>query len=280
MNKLAGIVMGVAVMAGQVFASGGGAINPGSSSRIAGTRFIRNTVLQQGVLRDLQAIDSSRRSMFRADVFLNQWEDEAAGAEGSKYGINPALIFGDALEVTLLLPLHMSDIDGVEQKMYHYGADLTLQANVHENFKIGLHGTYVRDQWEEDDMGDATGYINAGGYASIFVPLGGASLALGCVYDYGQPEDEDENGEDDGISTLIPAVNLGIPLNSSLGVNLYGMYYYNLDRDLKDADYLDAGADLVVALGETWAISIGGKMAVGLDDLDSMEAYFGSEWRF
>ncbi len=59
-----------------------------------------------------------------------------------------------------------------------------------------------------------------------------------------------------------------------------GIYYYHTDSDLEDANYLDAGGDVVIAMGETWIVSVGAKATLGLDEFDSIEGYVGSEWHF
>jgi hypothetical protein len=248
-------------------------VDPRTSASISAAKFIRSSVLQQSAPATVAG--SAHRSAFRADVFYNQWEGEFT--EGSVYGINPTLVFGDGLEVTIRVPLHMSELDGADTKVYHYGADLTLQANASDNFKFGAHAAYIRDQVEDDDVSDATGYISGGPYFSLRIPLGSPSLTVGCLYEYGMPED----GEDgDETSVVVPAVNLGLPLSDSLGVNVYGIYYYHTDSELSDYNYLDVGGDLVIAMGDTWLVSVGAKTIVGLDSLDSIEGYLGSEWRF
>ncbi|MDP6491442.1 MAG: hypothetical protein QGG69_06720, partial [Kiritimatiellia bacterium] len=62
--------------------------------------------------------------------------------------------------------------------------------------------------------------------------------------------------------------------------NIYGMYYYHTDSELSDYNFLDAGAELALMMGETWAVQIGGRAVLGLDHYDSVEAYLGSEWAF
>jgi len=248
-------------------------VEPRSSASISASKFIRSAVLQQST--PSAAAGSAHRSAFRADAFYNQWEGEFS--KGAVYGINPTLVFGDGLEVTIRVPLHMSEIDGSDTKVYHYGADITLQANASENFKLGVHAAYIRDQVEDGDVADATGYFNGGPYVSLRIPMGQPSLTVGCLYEYGMPED----GEDgDETSVVVPAVNLGLPLSESVGVNVYGIYYYHTDSELSDYNYIDAGGDLVIAMGDTWIVSIGAKTIVGLDSLDSIEGYLGSEWRF
>ena len=33
-------------------------------------------------------------------------------------------------------------------------------------------------------------------------------------------------------------------------------------------------------MGETWGVQVGARTVIGLDHLDSIEAYLGSEWAF
>lgn len=235
---------------------------------------IRSTILQPVAPND----DGSGRrhsGSFRADIFYNTWEGDYS--EGVTYGLIPSIAFGDALECIVRLPLYASGNED-DILFYHFGADLTLQAHLSDYFKIGVHGAYTRDELKEDLGSDfATGYINGGPFVAAIIPLGDASLSLGALYEYGMPEDSEDGDES---SVLALAANLGLPLGQSLAVNLYGIHYLHTDTELSDYDFTDAGGDLVIALGETWAVSLGAKAVLGLEHLDSTEFYFGSEWCF
>lgn len=249
--------------------------DPRSPSAITASTVIRSTILQPVSPKDA---GSGRRSpgRFRADIFYNTWEGDFS--EGVTYGLIPSIAFGNALECIVRLPLYASGNED-EILFYHLGADMTLQAHLSDYFKIGVHGAYTHDEPKEKDFGHshAEGYINGGAFAAAVIPLGNARLSLGALYEYGLPEDA-EDGDESTVVGL--AANLGLPFGQSLAANLYGIHYLHTDTELSDYDFTDAGADLVIALGETWAVSLGAKAVLGLDHLDSTEFYFGTEWCF
>lgn len=248
--------------------------NPAVGPYITASSFVRGTVLRQAPAANV-AHRSGRNGAFRADMFYNTFEGEFT--EGTTIGMNPSIVFGDTVEFAIRIPLHMTDIDGADLKRYHYGADASLTINMSDNFALGAHGSYTRDHIEDADFSDDAGYINGGPYASLLIPLGSARLTLGGLLEYGTPEDSDNGNE---TTVAVGAANLGLPLGDSVGVNVYGMYWHHLDSDLSDYNFVDAGAELAMALGDTWAVQVGGRTVLGLDHLDSYEAYLGSEWAF
>ncbi len=250
--------------------------NPSQGSYVTLSSFVRGTILRQASTAAGSGVRGGRAGAFRADLFYNQWEGEFT--EGTTIGLNPSIMFGDTVEFAIRLPLHMTEMDGVDLSMYHYGADISMTINMSDYFAMGVHGSYTRDHVEDADFSDDMGYINGGPYASLLIPLGSASLTLGALYEYGMPEDDVEDGDETEV--VVGAVNLGLPLGESVGVNVYGMYYYHIDSELSDYNFLDAGAELAMMMGETWGVQVGARAVVGLDHFDSVEAYLGSEWAF
>jgi hypothetical protein len=254
----------------------GEAVIPSEGVGINVSSFVRGTVLRQSTAaRGEEGTRVGRNGAFRADIYYNTFE--AGPTEGTTIGLTPAIMFGDTVEFAVRLPLQMTEIDGVDQSLYHYGADVSLTINISDYFAIGAHGAYSRNQWEDGDSDDATGMINGGPYVSVVIPMGEASLTLGALYEYVTPEDS-EDGDD--TTFIVGGANLGLPLGGSVGVNVYGMHYYHTDSDLSDFNFTDAGAELAMMLGETWAVQVGGRTVLGRDDIDSVEAYLGSEWAF
>ncbi|NQU40183.1 MAG: hypothetical protein HQ523_09550 [Lentisphaerae bacterium] len=242
------------------------------------SRFMRSHVLRQ--MNPANQVggtsDGAHTGAFRADVFYNTWDDAGLG-KGTTIGANPTMIIGEDVELAIRVPLYVTDIDAFDLLLYHYGVDLSLAAHVSEQITLGVHGSYSRDHVEDADFSDDEGYLNGGPFASLLIPLGGASLSLGGLFEYGIPE-ESEAGDETML--LVGAANLGLPLGDTMAANIFGMYYYHLDSALSDYNYIDAGGELALALGETWAVQLGGRIVIGLDYLDSMEIYAGSEWRF
>lgn len=250
---------------------------PQTAAYVGISSFVRSRVLRQSTAAQGEGgTKRSRSGSFRADLFYNTWE--ADGAEGTTIGMNPSIMFGDTVEFAIRLPLYMTELDGADLSMYHYGADVSLTINMSDYFAMGVHGAYTRDHVEEAEFSDDTGYMNGGPYASLLIPMGEASLTLGAAFEYGVPDDDVEDGDETKV--LVGAASLGLPLGDSVGVNIYGMYYYHVDSDLSDYNFLDAGAELALMMGETWAVQIGARTVIGLDYLDSVEAYLGSEWAF
>ena len=279
MKKMA-LLVGMMILGNAGLASTVG-FAPSSSTGIALGSWIRNVVLTPATPADYGS--QGYHGKFRADVFYNMWEMEQEGfiggartVDGNVMGINPLIAYGDGLETVLMVPLHTSG-EGSEIDAYHFGADLTLLGNLGNVLKIGGHGNYIRTEFTSDSEEEGSGLINAGPFLSLHQSLGSASLSLGAVLNYIVPEDSEES---DNITVATGAAQIGVPLGSSLAANLYGMYHYNLDTDLEDWNHFDVSADLVVALGETWLMSIGARTIIGIDALDSTEVFLGSEWGF
>ncbi|MDP6631826.1 MAG: hypothetical protein QGH42_01595 [Kiritimatiellia bacterium] len=250
---------------------------PQTAAAVGVSSFIRSKVLRQSTTAHGEGgAGRGRDGAFRADIFYNSWEAETA--EGTMIGANPSIIFGDDVEFAIRVPLYMTEFEGADLSLYHYGVDVSLTMNMSDNFSLGIHGAYTRDHLEEADFSDDTGTLNGGPYVSVLIPLGGGSLTLGAAFEYSVPDDDVEDGDETTVA--VGAANFGMPLGESMGINIYGMYYYHTDSELSDYNFLDAGAELALMMGETWAVQIGGRAVLGLDHYDSVEAYLGSEWAF
>lgn len=279
MKKLVTVSV-VMALCGTALASESG-LAPMSSTAISMSSWIRNVVLSPAVPQDATPM-RGHSDRFRADIFYNSWEmtDNSfinpRTVDGNVMGINPLIAFGNEVEAVLLLPMHASG-EGSGTDAYHLGADLTLQTVLGDTLKMGGHGNYIRTEFKNSDDGEGSGVINAGPFAALSLQLGAASLSLGGVLSYIVPEKSDET---DNFSVLTGAANIGLPLGGALAANLYGLYHYHVDSEMKDFNHLDLGTDLVVALGETWLVSVGARMLTGIEEIDSMEFFLGSEWVF
>jgi len=202
-----------------------------------------------------------------ADVFFNKWE--VGGLDGSTFGINPSMTWGDTDELTLTLPLHViSPDDGDTIGVIGLdGAYKHAFGGKWENFAAGVHGSGV-------------GYFGGGDNATAF---GGGPfvsyayqidskwvVSAGGLLEFTIPD------EGDTITEIIPGVNVGYNVSDDLALNGYLVYYRNLDRD-GDEGYTDIGADVQWAKG-SWSLAGGVKTAAGLDTVESTEIYFGSNW--
>jgi len=204
-----------------------------------------------------------------ADVFYNKWE--VGESDGSTFGINPSVTWGETDELTLTAPLHIID-----------GGDDTI-------FALGLDGAYKHPftgKWEKFSAGVhayGLGYFGGDDNASTFG--GGPFLSwnyrinpkwvvsAGGLLEFTKPD------EGDTITEIVPGVNVGYNLSDNVALNGYLIHYKNLDSDAGDDAYTDVGADVQWVKG-SWSLSGGIKTATGLEDVSSTEIYLGSNWMF
>jgi len=204
-----------------------------------------------------------------ADVFYNKWE--VGDSDGSTFGINPSVTWGETDELTLTAPLHIST-----------GGDDTI-------FGLGLDGAYKHPftgKWDKFSAGiHAYGMGFFGGDDTATTFGGGPFLSYnyrinpkwivsaGGLLEFTKPD------EGDTVTELVPGVNVGYNLSDNVALNGYVIYYKNLDSDAGDDGYADVGADVQWVKG-SWSLSGGIKTATGLEDVSSTEIYLGSNWMF
>jgi hypothetical protein len=261
---------------------GGGVGNPASGIGQTAFNALRTIILPRATPGsadgDRTTRDTKRNGSMRADAFYTSWEiDGASKVEGSTFGLNPSIIFGsENVDFGVTVPLHViSPKEG--DNIYNAGVDAMLRIYLGENLSIGGHGMYLHEFGEDSDY-DKHYYLSGGPFIALMLPINDVfSLSLACMYEYVKPED-DCYGDD--VQLLIPAANAGFALSDEMAINVYAMYFKNLDSDVDDDYYIDVGGDLTLQLGSVWSLSVGGKTTMELEDYTSWEGYVGSEWLF
>jgi hypothetical protein len=249
--------------------------DPKTGSAVSTRSFVQSTVLQPAVPGKERRKSGGMTSTFRADAFYNTWSFDVQ--EGQIYGLNPSIVFGDTMQVSLRVPLQVVKFEGSDVELRQYGLDAGLRVAMGDHFAVGGHGLFLQQSASESAIED-TYEIAYGAFASLVIPMGeSVSLSLGCMYEISEPKDAEDWQK---TEQFMPAVNLGIQFSDTLAANVYGIYHMNADSALSDNNYSDVGGDLRFLLGETWTVSVGGKMVVGVDDFDSTEFFVGSEWSF
>ena len=211
-----------------------------------------------------------RVSSGAADVFYNTWE--VGGSEGTTFGINPSLTFGETGEFTLTVPLHVISPDDVDT-IFAVGVDGAYKHQLSgtlDKFSLGLHahgtGFFGSD--------DSTSTFGGGPFLSYDYRINPKWIvSAGALLEFTSPD------EGDSITELVPGLNVGYSLSDNVALNTYLLHYKNLDSDAGDDAYTDIGADVRWVSG-TWSLSGGIKTMTGLDNVDSTEVYLGSEWAF
>lgn len=270
--------------------TGSGGANPAASSSIAVHKIIRRSVFTPATPKasapkqsqpEAANSDGNQPSFngnlgraFRldsgaADVFYNKWE--IGDVDGETFGINPSATLGERDELTLTVPVHV--INGDDDTICGVGVDGSFKHQFNgrwDMFSAGVHA-YGMGFFGGDDTASTFG---GGPFLAFNYRLAPQLiLSVGALLEFTKPD------EGDMITELVPGVNLGFNLTDNLALNVYGIYYRNLDSDTEDDGYADVGGDVRWGAG-SWSVSAGVKAATGLDDVESTEVYLGSEWRF
>jgi len=184
-------------------------------------------------------------------------------------------VFGPSwFDLAITVPVHATAAEDGDPAL-STGADCALRIPIGGLISIGGHGSYLLDIDSSDEADKTRSTVVVGPFASVAIPVGDSIMvSAGCMYEITQFENAD-----DSIRQIVPAVNLGVRLTDNLAVNLYGIHFMNMDDELSDFDYTDVGGEVAVAMG-IWKLSLGGKTSMGIEALDSIEAYFGSSWLF
>ena len=270
--------------------TGAGVANPAASSSIAVHKIIRRSVFTPATPKasspkqsqpEAASGDGNQPAFYgnggrafrldsgAADVFYNKWK--IGDVDGETFGINPSATLGEGDELTLTLPLHV--ITGGDDTICGVGVDGSFKhqfSGKWEMFSAGAHA-YGMGFFGGDDTASTFGGGPFLAFNYRIAPQ--LILSVGTLLEFTKPD------EGDMITELVPGVNLGFDLTDNLALNVYGIYYRNLDSDTDDDGYADVGGDLRFGAG-SWSLSVGAKAATGLDDIDSTEVYLGSEWRF
>ena len=211
-----------------------------------------------------------------ADVFHNSWE--FGGAEGTTIGMNPAIAFGsDVFQATVTVPLALIEPDDAEDSLYSVGVDGAVRFFIAGGrVVVGAHVFFLMQTTEDNPFEDetTTDFVGGGPFVAITIPISEIlTISAGAIFEVSEIED--------GVSIeeFVPGVNIGVQPAPNLAFNGYLVAHANLEDDVPDNFYFDIGGDVVLLLGESWAISVGLKTAQDLDDTDFTEIFFGSEWR-
>ena len=239
-------------------------------------KILEDRVFRERILRDADSEENMRNGIMYADVFYHDWD--AWGVQGNTFGINPSVTFGDRAEWSLIVPVYVVDADYSEDTLFSVGADGSLRLNFLEDMlSIGAHAYYLILTPQDDAFKDETSLdmIGGGPFASLHLDLGEAvNVSLGVLYEFTEPEDGDT------IEELAPGASITARLSDTTTAEIYSVMYMDQDQDsAADDTYLDVGANVHIG-SESWSIIIGGRTTTGHDDVDSVEGYLGTEYRF
>lgn len=266
---------------------------PAASSSIAVNQFIRQNIFTRAQPRARPdekpqtgqqegAASESKPSFYKnipgigrldsglADAFYNKWE--IGGMEGSTFGLNPSLTWGDASELTITVPLHVISPDEGDT-LFALGFDGAFKHSFTgkwDNFSAGFH-VFGMSYFGGDDTMSTMG---GGPFLAWNYQINSKLIvSAGGLIEITTPD------EGDTIAEIVPGINLGYNLTDNLALNGYVIGYKNTDRDVEEDTYADVGADIQWAKG-SWSLSGGIKTATGLDDVSSTEIHLGSNWIF
>ena len=208
--------------------------------------------------------------VFGADAFYSRHEFDG-GAVVKGYGTNLSLTSGDRFQFRGTLPIYRTEFGG--SRATTYGFDANGKYRVSQNFAVGAHANYLKN---DGNAGDSKSWT-AGVYAAAAARASETSVvSFGLLLDRQKPESADETWL--GAAGL----NWGIALGQATALNPYAVYYRTFDAPRgSDRDWYDLGVELQFNLSETWAFKAGMKTTLGQRGLDrSYQVYLGSGWKF
>jgi hypothetical protein len=205
-------------------------------------------------------------TVFSTDVFYNQTEFDGGG-KLKTYGTNLALLYGGKVQFRATMPIYKSTFAGSDTTTY--GIDLNSKYKISENFAVGGHTNFLRNQSDGGDSNSWTGGVYCAGRALASET---SSLTFGVLLDYNKPQSSDGSW----VGAL--GANYGIKVGNNTALNPYGIAYRNFDAK---KTWYDVGIEVQQNFTATWAVKLGVKTTLALDGVDqSYQVYLGSAWKF
>ncbi|OHB26574.1 MAG: hypothetical protein A2X84_13155 [Desulfuromonadaceae bacterium GWC2_58_13] len=212
-----------------------------------------------------------------------EWVDKAGPENGRVSGFNLGLAYDvDNYTFGLILPYDYFDFDSFTANrigaiffgQYHLGISEELEATFTGNLNYMFTDFSILGQ--DDDLNTYGGGLSAG------LRYSQEAYELGCGISY-QYNQDDVDLDDDDQHLIKTGANIGFHLTPNQVVNLFGIWTYDATDykyDYGDTDYFEIGTEYRANLSETWAMNIGYRKVVDLEDFDSDMVYLGTAWQF
>lgn len=212
-----------------------------------------------------------------------EWVEKAGDENGMVSGFNLGLAYDvDNFTFGVMLPYDYFDFDSFTANrigsilfgQYHLSLTEELEATLTANLNYMF--TDFRILGQDDDLNTYGAGLSAGlRYSQELYELG-----CGVSYQYSQ---DDVDLDDDSQDLVKLGANVGYRVTPDQVVNLFGTWTYdatNYKHDYGDTDYFEIGTEYRANFSDTWALNVGYRKVVDLEDYDSDMVYLGTTWQF
>lgn len=212
-----------------------------------------------------------------------EWVDKAGDENGMVSGFNLGLAYDvENFTFGVILPYDYFDFDSFTANrigsilfgQYHLSLTEELEATLTANLNYMF--TDFRILGQDDDLNTYGAGLSAGlRYSQELYELG-----CGISYQYNQ---DDVDLDDDSQDLVKLGANVGYRVTPDQVVNLFGTWTYdatNYKYDYGDTDYFEIGTEYRANFSDTWALNVGYRKVVDLEDFDSDMVYLGTTWQF
>ncbi|MDX9709067.1 MAG: hypothetical protein RBT64_05900 [Trichloromonas sp.] len=212
-----------------------------------------------------------------------EWVDKAGDENGMVSGFNLGLAYDvDNFTFGVMVPYDYFNFDSFTANrigsilfgQYHLSLTEELEATFTANLNYMF--TDFRILGQDDDLNTYGGGLSAGlRYSQELYELG-----CGVSYQYNQ---DDVDLKDDSQDLVKLGANVGYRVTPDQVVNLFGTWTYDATDytyDYGDTDYFEIGTEYRANFSATWALNVGYRKVVDLEDYDSDMVYLGTTWQF
>jgi len=212
-----------------------------------------------------------------------EWVDKAGDENGLVSGFNLGLAYDvENFTFGVMLPYDYFNFDSFTANrigsilfgQYHLSLTEELEATFTANLNYMF--TDFRILGQDDDLNTYGGGLSAG------LRFSQELYELGCGVSY-QYNQDDVDFEDDSQDLVKVGANVGYRVTPDQVVNLFGTWTYDATDytyDYGDTDYFEIGTEYRANFSETWALNVGYRKVVDLEDYDSDMVYLGTSWQF
>lgn len=206
-------------------------------------------------------------------------------SDGDVIGCNVGMVHDfENFTIGGILPYDHLDLDDVFEAnrlglilFAQYFHDVTSSLNA--SFTGNLNYVYTDVDY---DYGGEDGINTYGGGLSTSLTLDKDSYtaSAGLSYQYNK---EDIDTKDDYQHLIKLGANAGYRIGQNMVITIFGIWNKDItdyENDYQDVSYFDIGTETTINMSDTFAVTIGFKKVVSLDNYDSDEIYLGSMLRF
>lgn len=283
----AAILMLIADTLGIPITSAGSIDQPTSAasttSRLVFTELVVPTV-RTTTEKNRQAVQKAQGAVRTFGGSLRtEWVDKAGDENGMVSGFNLGLAYDvDNFTFGVMLPYDYFNFDSFTANrigsilfgQYHLSLTEELEATFTANLNYMF--TDFRILGQDDDLNTYGAGLSAGlRYSQELYELG-----CGVSYQYNQ---DDVDLDDDSQDLVKLGANVGYRVTPDQVVNLFGTWTYDATDykyDYGDTDYFEIGTEYRANFSDTWALNVGYRKVVDLEDYDSDMVYLGTTWQF